>query len=43
MKLGLKLGAIRIMSSDLSNNPKTREIYSLMLIVDIKQKRESIK
>jgi hypothetical protein len=43
MQLGLKLLSIRIMSLDLSNNPKTREVYSLMFIVDIEKKRESIK
>ena len=35
MKLVLKLGSIRIMSLDISNNPKTREVYSLMFIVDM--------
>jgi len=30
------------MSLDLSNNPKTREVYSLMFIVDI-EKKKSIK
>ena len=30
------------MSLDLSNNPKTREVYSLMFIVDI-EKREKNK
>jgi len=31
------------MSLDLSNNPKTREVYSLMFIVDIEKKTKSIK
>ncbi|KEH33016.1 hypothetical protein MTR_3g015185 [Medicago truncatula] len=31
------------MSLDLSNNPKTREVYSLTFIVDKEKKRENIK
>jgi len=31
------------MSLDLSNNPKAREVYSLMIIVDIEKKRKNIK
>jgi len=31
------------MSLDLSNNPKTREVYSLMFIVDIEKKKKNIK
>jgi len=35
---------IRIKSLDLSNNPKTREVYSLMIIVDMeKKKKKNIK
>jgi len=34
---------IRIMSLDLSNNPKTRRVYSLMFIVDIEEKKKNIK
>ena len=41
MKLGLKLGSIRIMSLDLSNNPKTRRVYSLTFIVDIEKKEKN--
>ena len=33
-------GLIRIMSLDLSNNPKTREVYSLMIIVDMEKKKK---
>ncbi|KEH34453.1 hypothetical protein MTR_3g466640 [Medicago truncatula] len=41
---GLKLGLIRITSLELSNNPKTRRVYSLMFIVDIeKKKKKNIK
>lgn len=40
MKLELKLGSIRIMSLDLSNNPKTKEIYSLTFIVDMEKKKK---
>ena len=28
------------MSLDLSNNPKTREVYSLMIIVDMENKKK---
>jgi hypothetical protein len=31
---------IRITSLDLSNNPKTRRVYSLMFIVDIEEKKK---
>jgi len=31
------------MSLDLSNNPKTREVYSLVIIVDMKKKKKNIK
>jgi len=31
---------IRITSLDLSNNPKTRRVYSLTFIVDIKEKKK---
>jgi len=30
------------MSLDLSNNPKTREVYSLMIIVDMGEKKKNI-
>ena len=40
MKLGFKLGSIRIMSLELSNNPKTRRVYSLMVIVDMEEKKK---
>ena len=43
MKLGLKLGSIRIMLLDLSNNPKTRRVYSLTFIVDIEKKEKKKK
>jgi hypothetical protein len=43
MKLGLKLGSIRITSLDLSNNPKTRRVYSLTIIVDIEKKEKKKK
>jgi len=36
------LGLIRIISLDLPNNPKTREVYSLMFIVDIEKKEKNI-
>jgi len=32
-----------IISLDLSNNPKTREVYSLMIIVDMEKKKKNIK
>ena len=31
------------MSLDLSNNPKTREFYPLMIIVDMEKKKKNIK
>jgi len=34
------LGLIGIKSLDSSNNPKTRRVYSLMIIVDIEEKKE---
>ena len=37
------LGFIRIMSLDLSNNPKTREVYSLIIIVDMEKKKKKKK
>jgi len=30
------------MSLDLSNNPKTKEVYSLMIIVDMEKKKKNI-
>jgi len=33
----------RIMSLDLSNNPKTRRVYSLTVIVDIEEKKKKKK
>jgi len=38
--LGKRGVTIRIMSLDLSNNPKTREVYSLMIIVDMEKKKK---
>jgi len=34
---------IRITSLDLSNNPKTRRVYSLTFLVDIEEKKKNIK
>jgi len=34
---------IRITSLDLSNNPKTRRVYSLTFIVDIEEKKKKKK
>jgi len=34
---------IRITSLDLSNNPKTRRVYSLTFIVDIEDKKKKKK
>jgi len=34
---------IGIISLDLSNNPTTREVYSLMIIVDMEKKKKNIK